>query len=388
MALKPYARHQHLVPSDVKSELRHARARAGSKYDGMKLLTLMERKDDVVELVERPVPLKNRKRKCSIIDQHDGRGRARTSENGKALLPLGNDRLHHLNNEENKQLIPFQTRAQPVKTYRGNIGGKLKGVVKEEYEANEKTEVKKENEKTYQGRGSRKNLGTRNYFLDVRQVRLGEKHAVRGQTQLTKAARGDSRLSTMKTAFSNCAVKKEPYHCVETRLPVKGVHSRTRNVKCAKCSFAYDSKRYLEGQGSSKTVPEVIILDSDKVVKKEISNPFVCSKKYYSSMDDEESQKVGVRSASDSEFRKELLKVLRKPFDKEELQKARMAFRAGSYLVYHPDVQRKLTKYRYKREKCLIILRGFLFWLQNLSHEGVFKPWKDKQCLELELRSR
>lgn len=52
-------------------------------------------------------------------------------------------------------------------------------------------------------------------------------------------------------------------------------------------------------------------------------------------MADEEAQELALERDS-AEFRKELLEVLRKPYDKEEHQKSRKAIQDGSYLIHHP----------------------------------------------------
>ncbi|KAL1533567.1 hypothetical protein AAHA92_33435 [Salvia divinorum] len=358
--------------------------------------------DDVVEIMERPLQVKNRKRKCRIIDQHDEDDSRTESDDVIELVkrrPLQvkkkkrKYRVIDQNDEDDSREVKTESdddielmerplkvkrrkrkyriidqhgdhrgRARISKGHKGEVGGKGKGVVKQEHEADEKKpEVKKENEK----------LHDRNSW--VRRKR--------------KIARGDSRK---KTAF---AVKmEEPDYYVEARLPRKGIHRQVRNVKRAKSSSAYDSDDwdYEEGEGSSKSVPEVIILDSDRVLKKKIGRPFVSSKLHHRSMADEEFDfdDNSLERTIDSEFKKELLEALRKPFDKAELKRCRETFKFGLYASYHPDVQRRLTKYRYKREKCLIILRGFMFWLKNVSREGVFQPWKDNRYIELELPSR
>lgn len=50
---------------------------------------------------------------------------------------------------------------------------------------------------------------------------------------------------------------------------------------------------------------------------------------------EEESQHHGLLRASDV-FRKEVLKALRKPYDKEEHQNCREVMQAGSYIKHYP----------------------------------------------------
>ncbi|KAL6504860.1 hypothetical protein OROHE_023618 [Orobanche hederae] len=88
-----------------------------------------------------------------------------------------------------------------------------------------------------------------------------------------------------------------------------------------------------------------------------------------------------------SEFRRQLMTVLRKPYDKEEYEKLwfdiefrkpgerHIELRHGrerstptnkcgkSYLDYHPDLRRQLSPLHDDRPKCLNLLRGFFFWL-------------------------
>lgn len=52
-------------------------------------------------------------------------------------------------------------------------------------------------------------------------------------------------------------------------------------------------------------------------------------------MANEEAQELALVRAS-YEFREEILKILSKPYDKEEHQRAREAIRVGSYLIHHP----------------------------------------------------
>ncbi|PIN03760.1 hypothetical protein CDL12_23712 [Handroanthus impetiginosus] len=105
------------------------------------------------------------------------------------------------------------------------------------------------------------------------------------------------------------------------------------------------------------TDSDVEILDSEAITKKAILGSFVPSKRFHYSMQED----LG-RSSTGGEFRKQVLDVLRKPFDKEEYTRHQEA--AKSYLDHHPDFHRKLKKYRYNQQKRLIIYRGFFFWLQ------------------------
>ncbi|KAL3641207.1 hypothetical protein CASFOL_016175 [Castilleja foliolosa] len=129
---------------------------------------------------------------------------------------------------------------------------------------------------------------------------------------------------------------------------------------------------------------DVEILDND-AFRQNLSS-FVPSNTYHKIMEDDivECHNFGNMSSAADVFRKKLMNVLIKPFDKDELKRLRDYIRDGSYYHYHPDLEKKMKKYRYKRGKCLNILRGFFYWLQKVSQEGAFKPWKDGRCLAVE----
>lgn len=181
------------------------------------------------------------------------------AEERKTVVLLDNDRFHNKRIQE--KILPIKygckhaAQAQPVKKCKEQIGGKLKGVVKKE--------VKKENEKIYQDSSSRTNRVTRSQTQLAGQVQLGKERKVCGQTEFLKVVRGDSGISSKKTAF--VTVKKEPDHFVETDLHIKGTHSQIRYVNCAEIVPA-----------------EVEILDSDIFIKKRILSPFVPSQLHYS----------------------------------------------------------------------------------------------------------
>ncbi|KAM3683024.1 hypothetical protein ACB098_12G115300 [Castanea mollissima] len=52
-----------------------------------------------------------------------------------------------------------------------------------------------------------------------------------------------------------------------------------------------------------------------------------------------------------------------------------------SYLDQYSGFKRKIKSVQSDHHRVLNLARGFFFWLQNLSHEGAFQPWKDKSCL-------
>ncbi|KAL0438144.1 UNVERIFIED_CONTAM: hypothetical protein Slati_2297400 [Sesamum latifolium] len=160
---------------------------------------------------------------------------------------------------------------------------------------------------------------------------------------------------------------------------VKYLPSKFRDAKDSKCLMA---NKNIAGNNLEEGQDDVEILDSAAFLQEGISSPFVASKKF-SRSGGKGIQRLGRSSAYD-EFRRQMLDVLRKPYDKEEYADHQARIRTGSYLDYHPDVGKKLKKHRYNRRKRLAILRGFFFWLQHLTREGAFKPWKDGECLAVE----
>ncbi|CAI9758888.1 unnamed protein product [Fraxinus pennsylvanica] len=86
-----------------------------------------------------------------------------------------------------------------------------------------------------------------------------------------------------------------------------------------------------------------------------------------------------------SEFRKQIINILREPYKKEEYDELRQAIEAqkaeGS--KEPSDLHEKLKKFEKERKKNLME-RGFFFWLENKKMEGAFKPWKDPECAAVE----
>ncbi|KAM3398648.1 hypothetical protein P3S68_002164 [Capsicum galapagoense] len=106
-----------------------------------------------------------------------------------------------------------------------------------------------------------------------------------------------------------------------------------------------------------------------------------------------------------SEFRQKVMDLLKKPFNSKEYKELwtyvnekkpverNMESRRGgvrsyqtnkmgkSYLEYYMDLEEKLKEVDNDERKKLKILRGFSFWLQNLTNKGAFKPWNDTEFL-------
>ncbi|CAA0840804.1 Unknown protein [Striga hermonthica] len=106
-----------------------------------------------------------------------------------------------------------------------------------------------------------------------------------------------------------------------------------------------------------------------------------------------------------SEFRRQLMDVLKKPYDEKEYEKLwfdvelskpeerHRELRHGrerssatdksgkSYLDYHSGLRRQLSKFPDDKPKLLNLLRGFFFWLEKSSQDNAFQPWNDAECL-------
>ncbi|KAG8382244.1 hypothetical protein BUALT_Bualt05G0056700 [Buddleja alternifolia] len=151
---------------------------------------------------------------------------------------------------------------------------------------------------------------------------------------------------------------------VQARSAKKGINENISKAKAANVNY--------EKEGDDESVSEVQILDSAAFQTTGVLSSFVPSKRFDKSDDD--SKDLGGPSATD-EFRKHILKVLKMPYNKEEHDRLREAVQ-GSYLNHYPDLGKKLEKHLYNRRKCLAILRGFFFWLQNVVQEGALDRGK------------
>lgn len=100
-------------------------------------------------------------------------------------------------------------------------------------------------------------------------------------------------------------------------------------------------------------------------------------------------------------FRTELLSLLRKPFDQKEYENLKSLFNVrkpvvkykhlrdesvsysskklgSSYFDHYPDLARCIESAMGDQTKDLL-LRGFFFWLKNLSYQEAFRPWVPPQ---------
>ncbi|KAL9331024.1 hypothetical protein ACSQ67_000634 [Phaseolus vulgaris] len=161
----------------------------------------------------------------------------------------------------------------------------------------------------------------------------------------------------------------------------------------------------VDGDNNSSE-PDLILLEPDQIHE---NTPFVSSKTYDSSWFETEmnlKDNWQLSAYDHSQFRRRLMNDLQRPYDQEECDRLLLEVRQKrkkerhretrqgvvksyctkgvnkSYLELYPDLAKAISKIK-QPEKVLFILRGFIFWLQNLTHEGIFRPWCDNLCLEI-----
>ncbi|TKY56094.1 hypothetical protein E2542_SST20533 [Spatholobus suberectus] len=162
----------------------------------------------------------------------------------------------------------------------------------------------------------------------------------------------------------------------------------------------------MNGDDSNSSDSDLILLEPNQIHE---NTPFVSSKTYDSSWFETEMNPRDnwqLPACNHSQFRRRLMNDLQRPYDQEECdrllhevhqkrQKERhVETRQGvvksyrtkgvnkSYLELYPDLAKAIAKFK-QPERVLFLLRGFIFWLQNLTHEEIFQPWLDKSCLEI-----
>ncbi|KAI5671205.1 hypothetical protein M9H77_11569 [Catharanthus roseus] len=113
-----------------------------------------------------------------------------------------------------------------------------------------------------------------------------------------------------------------------------------------------------------------------------------------------------------SDFRVQILEILRKPYDKEEHERLTQEItkqkcqhkhrdlpsggikfypldKMGKPLLDHHLVLKRKTEEAVAVNddlKQLNLLRGFLFWLHNLTNDEPLVPWNDKECVDVQLK--
>ncbi|KAG8378214.1 hypothetical protein BUALT_Bualt08G0114500 [Buddleja alternifolia] len=279
-------------------------------------------------------------RKVVVKEKNMVRGDVGASK--RVVVKTENDGQHQKPVSRNVGVTRNQERVD-----RGKVVVKRKNVVKEEVEASKRVVVQMGNERLSLKPGSRNDWLKRNHSARVDQSRQGKKDEVQKMVKEENVVQGDNGLSNQNNPFGT---SKNQFHC--------NAQARFRNAKAADVNQ--------EKEGDDESASEVQILDSAAFQTRGVLSSVVPSKGFHKSMKDDDSQDLGGPSATD-EFRKRVLEVLKKPYDKEEHNRHREVARVGNYLNHHyPDLGKKLKKHRYNRRKCLAILRGFFFWLQGM----------------------
>ncbi|KAF5735480.1 hypothetical protein HS088_TW15G00987 [Tripterygium wilfordii] len=151
---------------------------------------------------------------------------------------------------------------------------------------------------------------------------------------------------------------------------------------------------------------DLIVISEDPFIHGN-HTPFVTSKFKEAPIDLDGDIGHGSQGKGDhSQFREKLMDVLTKEFDQKEYEellkeinaeRTKEGFRrlrgreiaysigscAPSYIDLNNDLKMMIDSYKTNPHKVLVLLRGFFFWLKNITLGGVFQPWKDPSCSEL-----
>ncbi|TYH27659.1 hypothetical protein ES288_A02G085300v1 [Gossypium darwinii] len=211
-------------------------------------------------------------------------------------------------------------------------------------------------------------------------------------------------------------VEADPVACKSSGEPSKMMNYAIKDEHCTQFLVSLDKSgtktepSYEKGHqsthqkydGSCPDV-EVFTLDNMPLCKGDYT-PFVPSKCYQSLPGEECGD--GIRSSSPSQFREQLMDLLKTPYNREEFQnlwrdvsqrkpvqgvkdlrhgrmKSYSTKTVGkSYLDWYKDLRTTVDEFRPDTRKVLCLLRGFFFWLKNTAHEGAFKPWTDRSYLK------
>ncbi|CAL0307872.1 unnamed protein product [Lupinus luteus] len=161
----------------------------------------------------------------------------------------------------------------------------------------------------------------------------------------------------------------------------------------------------VEGGSNSSDSDDLILLEPNQIGE---NTPFIPSKVFDSSCFENETNQRQLPACDKSQFRRRLMEYLEKPYNQEEYdgylnevhrqrhKDRHFETRQGvvtsyptygfnkSYLELYPDLEKAIAEFK-EPHRVLFLLRGFIFWLQNLiyDHDGIFQPWCDESCLEI-----
>ncbi|XP_015885753.3 uncharacterized protein LOC107421105 isoform X2 [Ziziphus jujuba] len=150
---------------------------------------------------------------------------------------------------------------------------------------------------------------------------------------------------------------------------------------------------------------KVIAMDKDPYCN-EGYTPFVSARPFHERIEADDWTCDGSLTTSHSQFREKLMEILKRPYDSNEcknllkeascrkpivrdrtLRSVTKSYKsdsiAQSYLDWCTDLAEKIDLARGDQLRTLNLLRGFFYWLKNLSQEGAFRPWLDPICSEV-----
>ncbi|OIS97691.1 PREDICTED: transcriptional regulator ATRX homolog [Nicotiana attenuata] len=214
-----------------------------------------------------------------------------------------------------------------------------------------------------------------------------------------KKKRSSKEKTTRKGRKSaNVTVNEEVAGAKSAIVPVK---EEVANVDEASFKSGHD----FESKAAEEDL-EILVNDNGKFGKEGSSSLMQASStKHYESVED-----TCPTETVHSDFWRKVKALLEKPYDQKEyigLWKAvkskkfterNMDLRNGgisyptrimgkSYLDHYEDLHERLKEVDADNRKKLYILRGFFFWLQNLTQEGAFRPWTNPEWLSLVAKS-
>ncbi|KAL2528176.1 Uncharacterized protein Fot_20777 [Forsythia ovata] len=246
------------------------------------------------------------------------------------------------------------------------------------------------------------NWATENQVEHEVKARPGKKAKVQKQHNLLPRLNKSGNMKRQHDMQTRCDKKRN----VPTRRNVRSTVKIDRDnwgedVQDAKLSTANekDSGKTNQKKKDDESASDLEVLETAEFGKEGNCGSVLPSKKFDKCMNEDDFQ----HPCGYSEFRKQVINILRKPYNREEYDELRQAVKARttedsdgdlctrskksygkSYLNYYPDLQRKLKKFEKDRQKNLNTLRGFFFWLEHITMEGAFKPWKDPECCAVE----
>ncbi|XP_073033156.1 uncharacterized protein [Primulina eburnea] len=256
---------------------------------------------------------------------------------------------------------------------------KEKNVATNDCVANLKAANYRDNEPLYPKPSPEKNLEEHQHE-DVDQTQPGKKYKV--QRKLRKVVRGSYEIKVDDADSRNDVAQTENKPLFHK--PCQRKNQVTKN--CAdqahpKQSHSMFMKEIVITDDSDS---DVEILDSALFYRAGNRGSIVTSKKFHKSVLEDDDVKLPGRTSPRFDFRGQIMNVLQEPYDKQESKRLLEAFKAGSYVKFHSELVKILAARRQRKGKCLAILRGFFFWLENLTQEGSFKPWEDEECLRVD----